>query len=135
MVRGGYGRQHVKAAYRSGLEETVAEQLRKAGIDAAYEEEKIPYVTPATPHKYTPDFRLPNGIYIETKGRFETADRKKHILIKAQHPDLDIRFVFTRSKTTISKASKTTYADWCDKNGFKYADKLIPEAWLMEPNK
>jgi len=135
MYRGGYGRQHVKAAYRSGLEETVAEQLRKAGIDAAYEEEKIPYVTPATPHKYTPDFRLPNGIYIETKGRFETADRKKHILIKAQHPDLDIRFVFTRSKTTISKASKTTYADWCDKNGFKYADKLIPEAWLKEPNK
>jgi hypothetical protein len=132
MARAGYGARHVEAAYRSGLEEAVAEQLRQAGVVAAYEEEKIPYVTPATPHKYTPDFRLPNGIYIETKGRFETADRKKHLLIKDQHPGLDIRFVFTRSKTTISKASKTTYADWCLKNGFQYADKWIPDAWLKE---
>jgi hypothetical protein len=114
------------------LEEAVAEQLQQAGVDYAYEEEKIPYVTPATPHKYTPDFKLPNGIYIETKGRFETADRKKHLLIKEQWPNLDIRFVFTRSKSTISKTSKTTYADWCLKYGFQYADKWIPEAWLKE---
>lgn len=135
MARAGYGARHVQAAYRSGLEEAIAEQLRQAGVVAAYEEEKIPYVTPATPHKYTPDFRLPNGIFIETKGRFETADRKKHLLVKEQHPHLDIRFVFTRSKTTISKASKTTYAMWCDKNGFQYADKWIPDAWLKEkPN-
>jgi hypothetical protein len=135
MARAGYGARHVEAAYRSGLEEAVAEQLRQAGVVAAYEEEKIPYVTPATPHKYTPDFKLPNGIYIETKGRFETADRKKHLLIKEQHPELDIRFVFTRSKSTISKTSKTTYADWCLKNGFQYADKWIPEAWLKELKK
>lgn len=132
MARAGYGARHVTAAYRSGLEEAVAEQLRQAGVAAAYEEEKIPYVTPATPHKYTPDFRLPNGIYIETKGRFETADRKKHLLIKDQHPHLDIRFVFTRSKTPISKGSKTTYAMWCEKNGFQYADRWIPDAWLKE---
>ncbi|SMG43536.1 hypothetical protein [Paraburkholderia susongensis] len=132
MARAGYGARHVEAAYRSGLEEAVAEQLRQAGVVAAYEEEKIPYVTPATPHKYTPDFRLPNGIYIETKGRFETADRKKHLLIKDQHPGIDIRFVFTRSKTTISKASKTTYGMWCEKHGFQYADKWIPDAWLKE---
>lgn len=132
MARAGYGARHVQAAYRSGLEEAVAEQLLQAGVVAAYEEEKIPYVTPATPHKYTPDFKLPNGIYIETKGRFETADRKKHLLIKEQWPNLDIRFVFTRSKSTISKTSKTTYADWCLKYGFQYADKWIPEAWLKE---
>jgi hypothetical protein len=132
MARNAYGARHVEAAYRSGLEEAVAEQLRQAGVTAEYEQEKIPYVTPATPHKYTPDFRLPNGIYIETKGRFETADRKKHLLIKDQHPGLDIRFVFTRSKTTISKASKTTYAMWCEKYGFQYADKWIPDAWLKE---
>jgi hypothetical protein len=135
MARAGYGARHVEAAYRSGLEEAVAEQLRQAGVVAAYEEEKIPYVTPATPHKYTPDFKLPNGIYIETKGRFETADRKKHLLIKEQHPELDIRFVFTRSKSTISKTSKTTYADWCQKNGFQCADKWIPAAWLKELKK
>lgn len=132
MPRSSFGQRHIEAAYRSGLEEAVAEQLRQAGVVAKYEETKIPYTTPATPHKYTPDFELPNGIFIETKGRYETADRKKHLLIKQQHPELDIRFVFTRSKQTISKTSKTTYADWCQKNGFLYADKWIPEAWLKE---
>lgn len=113
----------------------MARQLTAANIPYEYESFKVPYITPATPHKYTPDFRLPNGIIVETKGRFVTADRQKHLLIQAQHPELDIRFVFSRSATKISKASKTSYADWCEKHGFKYADKLIPLAWLKEPKK
>lgn len=121
--------------YRSGLEETLAAQLKAAGIEAQYESEKIGYVKPESKHKYTPDFLLPNGIFIESKGRFLTADRHKHLLIKKQHPDIDIRFVFQRSKSPISKGSKTTYADWCIKNGFQYADKTIPQAWLDEPPK
>jgi hypothetical protein len=127
-------RRHIQS-YRSGLEETIARQLEALGVDAQYEAVKIAYITPATAHKYTPDFVLPNGIVIESKGRFETADRAKHILVKAQHPDLDIRFVFTRSKATISKTSKTTYADWCRKYGFQFADKLIPLEWIHEPPK
>ncbi len=95
----------------------------------------IRYTKPESNHRYTPDFPLPNGIIIETKGRFLPADRQKHLLVKAQHPEKDIRFVFTRSKTPISKGSKTTYADWCEKNGFRYADKTVPEAWLREPYK
>lgn len=118
--------------YRSGLEEKVSAQLVAAGVNAAYEETKIEYIKPERTAKYTPDFVLPNGIIIETKGRFLTDDRQKHLLVKAQHPQLDIRFVFSRSATTISKASKTTYALWCQKYGFKYADKLIPQAWLKE---
>lgn len=116
--------------YRSGLEEKVALQLGLAGINVSYESSKILYVTPETLHKYTPDFILPNGIIIETKGRFLVADRKKHLLIKEQHPDLDIRFVFTNSKAKITKVSKTSYAMWCTQHGFKYADKLIPTEWL-----
>jgi len=121
--------------YRSGLEEKVSAQLVAAGINAAYEETKIEYIKPERTAKYTPDFVLPNGIIIETKGRFLTDDRQKHLLVKAQHPQLDIRFVFSRSATTISKASKTTYALWCQKYGFKYADKLIPQSWLNESKK
>lgn len=117
--------------YRSGLEEVLAQQLLKAGVEARYEQFTIPYERPTTKHKYTPDFELPNGIFIETKGRFMTADRQKHLLIKAQHPGKDIRFIFSRSKSPISKGSKTTYADWCAKNGFLYADKVIPEEWLQ----
>jgi hypothetical protein len=108
----------------------IDESLKSKGIDGDYEKHIIDYVKPETKHKYHPDFKLPNGIFVETKGRFLTDDRKKHILIKAQHPELDIRFLFQNSKTKISKASKTTYADWCIKYGFKFADKVIPEDWL-----
>lgn len=121
--------------YRSGLEEVVADQLRGAGIDPRYESIVVPYEKPVTKHRYTPDFPLTDAILIETKGRFVTADRQKHILIKKQHPHLDIRFVFSSSKVRISKTSKTTYAAWCEKYGFKYADKKIPLEWLEEVRK
>ena len=90
---------------------------------------------PASDHIYTPDFILPNGIIVESKGLFEVADRQKHLYIKQQYPNLDIRFVFTNPNTKIYKGSKTTYADWCSKNGFQYAKKLIPLGWLKEADK
>ena len=121
------GRKH---GWRSGLEERVGQQLKSKGIAYTYEEKVIQYVVPARKAKYTPDFVLPNGIIVETKGRFVVADRQKHLFVKAQHPELDIRFVFSNSKAKISKASKTTYADWCEQHGFKYADKEIPNEWL-----
>lgn len=120
----------IKKGFRSGLEEVLAKQLEEAGVPSKYESITISYEKPATKSKYTPDFPLPNGIIIESKGQFTTADRQKHLLIKQQHPNLDIRFVFSRSKAPIYKGSKTTYADWCRKNGFEFADKLIPEEWM-----
>jgi hypothetical protein len=117
--------------YRSGLEEKVAEQLKSLSVDFKYESFKIPYQVNET-RNYTPDYLLPNGIIVETKGRFVAADRKKHLLIQKQHPLLDIRFVFSNSKAKISKNSKTSYADWCEKNGFLFADKLIPSSWIIE---
>lgn len=119
--------------FRSGLEEQVARQLEAAGVQAAYEAVKIPYTRPVSSHKYSPDWILPNGVVVETKGRFTTEDRRKHLLIKAQRPGLDIRFVFSNSRQRISKASSTTYAMWCEKAGIPFADKLIPAAWLVEP--
>lgn len=125
-------RKHCKRTYRSGLEEKNVELLKSLSIDPHYEEYYLNYTIPESVHKYTPDFVLPNGIIIETKGVFDADDRKKHLLIKEQHPELDIRFVFSRSKTPIYKGSKTTYASFCEKNGFKYADKFIPEEWINE---
>lgn len=116
--------------FRSGLEEVVAQQLVARGIAPSYETVKISYTKPERAARYTPDFPLPNGVIIETKGRFTTEDRQKHILIQAQHPTLDIRFVFSNSRTKIRKGSPTTYADWCRKYGFQFADKRIPEEWL-----
>ena len=123
--------QGIKYGYRSGLESKVSAQLNEAGVGFEYETFKIEYQVNET-RKYTPDFRLPNGIIVETKGRFISDDRKKHLLVQQQHPDLDIRFVFSNSKAKLNKGAKSTYADWCIKHGFLYADKTIPEEWLNE---
>jgi hypothetical protein len=121
-----------KHGFRSGLEEDIDKSLKSRGVSGEYEQHKISYTKPATNHTYTPDFKLPNGIFIETKGRFVLADRQKHILIKKQHPELDIRFVFQNANNKIRKGSKTTYADWCVKNNFIYSNKEIPDSWLNE---
>ena len=122
----------IKYGFRSGLEERVAEQLDQLGVSYTYEKVKLKYIKPASSHVYTPDFQLPNGIIVETKGRFLAPDRQKHLLVKKHNPELDIRFVFSNSNARISKASKTTYAMWCRKNGYKFADKTIPEEWINE---
>ena len=131
----------LKYGFRSGLEEDNAKELVKIGVDFTYEETKISYVKPERTSKYTPDFIItsrPDGtprskhLVIETKGRFLTADRQKHLLVKRQHPDIDIRFVFNNPNAKISKSSKTTYASWCEKHGFLYARNSVPRAWLEE---
>jgi hypothetical protein len=81
---------------------------------------------------YTPDFILPNGIIIEAKGVWTVEDRTKHLLVRAQHPHLDIRLVFMNAANKIRKGSDTTYAKWCDKKGIIYADKIIPKSWLSQ---
>ena len=122
--------------FRSGLEDAIADKLTSQGVGFSYEELVLAYVKPVSTHKYTPDFvLLSNGIVVESKGRFLLEDRKKHLLIKAQHPDVDLRFVFSNSKTRMSKRSPTTYGMWATKHGFLYADKLIPQEWINESPK
>ncbi len=128
-----FARKHLRAAYRSGLEVTVAAALTAAGVSFAYEQVRIPFTQPAKSRTYTPDYLLPNGIIIETKGIWSADDREKHKLVKEQHPALDIRLVFSSSKAKIAKGSKTTYAMVADKLGILYADKKVPPAWLTEP--
>lgn len=129
-----YGRKNVPGPYRSWLESKVADDLTSKGVDFGYETLKLPYLVPSRKATYKPDFILPNGIIVEVKGLFDSADRKKHLLVKEQHPDKDIRFLFSDAANTIGKASKTTYAEWCNKKGFLWAEgEKIPQAWLDEP--
>jgi hypothetical protein len=97
----------LKYGYRSGLEHGISNDLTEAKINFGYETTKISYIIPERTSKYTVDFTLPNGILVETKGRWTTEDRKKHLLIREQHPELDIRIVFQSSKSKIRKGSKT----------------------------
>lgn len=106
--------------------------MRSLGIPVEYEQHTFSYEQPAKTRKYTPDFRLPNNILVETKGRFTAEDRQKHIHFKASNPHLDVRFVFNNPETKIYKKSPTTYAAWCDKYGFKYAKERVPrgKTWI-----
>ena len=131
--RGGF--RSVALPYRSGLKDRLATQLKNQGIDKVYEMYTLSYIIPASKHQYTPDFVLPNGIIIEAKGIFDATDRAKHLLIKKQYPNLDIRFVFSNAKAKIYKGSKTTNAAWCEKYGFIYANREIPAAWFKEPKR
>ena len=120
--------------FRSGLEEKIAQQLTEAGIDPKFETIKLPYKVNKN-CTYTPDFPVGKRIIIETKGRFQTADRMKMLLVKEQHPEYEFRFIFTNPNAKISKVSNTTYGRWCEKNGFKYEAKVVPEEWLKEIKK
>lgn len=122
-------------SWRSGLEKDFAAALTKMKVKFTFEERKIKYVKPKQECTYTPDFELENGIIIETKGRFVSDDRKKHLLVKEQHPELDIRFIFSNSRSKLYKGSKSTYGSWCEQHGFQYHDKEIPIEWLKEKKK
>ena len=120
--------------YRSQFEANFARNLRERKIASLYEQDKIQYIP--KPRTYTPDFYIEEGdFYVETKGRFFATDRTKHLLIKEQHPDIDIRFVFLNVKNRLDKRSRTTYAQWCEKNGFLYAEKRMPEEWTKVKTK
>ena len=124
-----------RLGFRSGLEKAVSRQVIDAGIKLLYETDKIQYTVPARQAKYTPDFKLPKVggfFYVETKGIWAVQDRHKHLLIKEQFPELDIRFVFSNQNARLYKGSPTTYAMYCEKHGFRYASRLIPDDWLEE---
>ena len=123
-----------KRGYRSQLEETIAKQIVKAKHKLRYEKTKIKWVDFAI-RSYTPDFVLDNGIIIEVKGFWSTSDRRKHVEIKQQYPDLDIRLLFENSKRKIRKGSSTTYAVWCEKKNILFWDRVIPPKWFRDKKK
>ena len=118
--------------YRSGLEEAIAHQIASAHLPVIYEETTLDYIWPARPSRYTPDFQI-HDIHLEVKGLFDVQARHKMLLVKQQHPHLDIRFVFSNANAPIYKGSSTTYGAWCDKHGFPWANRRIPDEWLIAP--
>jgi len=120
--------------YRSGLEDRLVESLSKVQKKVRYEQLKIEWED-LRYRTYTPDFLLDNGIIVEAKGLFDSDDRHKHKCVRKQHPELDIRFVFSNAKSKLYKGSKSNYSDWCNKNKFLWSHRIIPVEWLMEKGK
>ena len=127
----------LKYGYKSGLEHTVADWIKTTAYDLKYETEIINYIVPERKAKYTPDFVFTkrNGqfMFVETKGRWTTADRTKMKHVLQSNPGVDIRMVFQNPTQRLSKTSKTTYAEYALKLGINHvAKKDIPEEWLSE---
>ena len=78
--------------FRSGLEAKIASELGEELVTFEYEPHSICFLRPSRNSKYTPDFLLPNGIYIEAKGRFITSDRQKHLLMKLNKNPSHLKF-------------------------------------------
>ena len=115
--------------FRSKLEKNIADLLEQLGVSYLYESEKLSYTIE---HNYTPDFVLPNYKYLEAKGYWAAEDRRKILAVKRDNPDIDLRMIFQSPYNTISKKSKTTYAQWCDKHDIPWTSyKDIPIDWLV----
>ena len=115
--------------FRSGLEEQVAKLLEGLGVTYEYESCKVPYTIQ---HHYHPDFILPNHVHLETKGYWSPEDRRKIAAVKRDNPELDLRMVFQSPYNKISKGSKTTYAQWCEKHDIPWTHfHDIPLDWLI----
>ena len=125
---------HSKGRYRSGLEKDIAAVLKDNQKKVRYESLKIEWED-LRYRTYTPDFVLDNGIIIESKGIFDSDDRRKHLEIQKQHPELDIRFVFSNAKGKLYKGAKSRYFEWCDKNNILWSHRVIPKEWLKERGK
>ena len=114
--------------FKSKLEERIATLFVTLGVKYEYESEKIPYTIQ---HHYCPDFVLPNHVYLEAKGYWAPADRRKILAVKKDNPDMDLRMVFQAPYNKINKNSKTTYAMWCEKHDIPWtAYHDIPIDWL-----
>lgn len=119
------------AGYRSQFELNLARNLVENNVEFTYEDTSVTYIP--KPRTYTPDFFIPaTSIYVEAKGHLDKDDRVKMVLVKQQHPELDIRFVFLRASNKIYKGSKTTYAAWCERYGFQWAEGTIPKEWYKK---
>ena len=115
--------------YRSGLEERVADLLSGLGITFEYESHKLAYTIQ---HLYCPDFTLPNGVILETKGYWEPEDRRKILAVKKDNPDVDIRMCFQNPHQKLSKTAKMTYAVWCDKHNIPWCrGPRLPRRWTL----
>ena len=115
--------------FRSKLEERVADLMTNLGVSYEYESTRVPY---EIQFNYTPDFILPSGVMLECKGYWEPEDRRKILAVKKCNPTIDLRMVFQSPYNKISKKSKTTYAQWCDKHEIKWSSyHEIPIEWLV----
>jgi hypothetical protein len=127
--------ERISRARASKFEETFEKTLVAAGIQYAYEAIKVKFTPPAKERTKTWDWLITTDsgktFIVETKGWWPPRNRLDET--EAIHQNTaDVRYCFQRASTPIRKNSKTTYGDWCSKNGILWCEGTIPLSWLSE---
>jgi hypothetical protein len=121
-----WNKQRKNKEHRSGLEDKVEDALREQGFFPEYEKESFPYILH---RKYKPDFKV-GDVHVEVKGWWQSSDRQKFLSVVINNPDLKIFVALQRPHQTLSKKSKTTYAQWATKNGIAWCPIPIPKEFM-----
>tara|TARA_R110000868_G_scaffold346893_3_gene607995 strand:+ start:3395 stop:3793 length:399 start_codon:yes stop_codon:yes gene_type:complete len=116
--------------FKSKLEEKSWAQLKKHFPSIKYEPHKYKYIQPEKERTYIPDFAMFHKVYIEAKGRLDLPTRQKMIWFRDSNPDITIIFLFQNPDNKITKKSKTTYAQWAEKEGFLWLD--FRRNWILK---
>ena len=101
--------------FRSEFERDVATQLQPFGF--SYEPFQVPY---RIERKYPPDFVYEYNertYLIECKGYFRAGDTQKYRSIaNCLGSDQELIFILMKPNQKVSKSTKNTMAQWCDKH-------------------
>lgn len=147
-----------KAGYRvaSKFEVAVIDWLTDQQIDFEYEAKTLSYSTPVVngicnvcghtnvrqQRTYTPDILLPDGSFIEIKGKFTPQKRNLMRHLIRDNPGETIRFVFFNDPF-LTKRKATRLSDWARQQGVEYhiwnpkggkrtAQHWLPEDWFND---
>jgi hypothetical protein len=109
---------------RNKFEERTRLHLKRKKINFDYEVSKISYTITGS---YIPDFTIVNSDgtvwFLECKGHFRAADKRKLAAVKCCNSSLDIRILFYRRVEQNIR--------WAEKHGFPWAIATIPTEWLQ----
>jgi hypothetical protein len=108
-------RKSKHSKFRSGFEEDVAQKLQPFGF--SYEPFQVDY---RIERRYTPDFvyeRNGRAYLIECKGYFRAGDTQKYRAVSnCLTESQELIFVLMKPNQKVSKSTKLTMAEWCDKH-------------------
>lgn len=131
--------------FASKFEKRIWDQLKQAKVKVEYEPETFEYhrrtrqtycrqcgsKSTYQRARYTPDFRIGDGIYIEAKGYLKAENRAKMEDFLSSNDGFDLRFVFGADNWTTRKRIKK-YSDWANAIGAKWAIGSVPDDWIEE---
>ena len=101
---------------KTGIYKSQLEARFAADFKLEYEPDSFKYEIPATMHSYTPDWKISETCYIETKGFLGAKDRQKLLYIKEQHPKVIVALVFQKDLKLGERLG--TCLSWAKKHGF-----------------